>query len=67
MEEFINWLNSDENTNINAIIIAATCHYHITETHCFVNGNGRTARLLMALILLKAGFPLVIILLNYKF
>ena len=30
---------------------------HIATVHPFVDGNGRTARLVMNLLLLRAGFP----------
>lgn len=34
-------------------------HYRLTAIHPFLDGNGRTARLLMNLLLLRAGYPLV--------
>jgi cell filamentation protein, protein adenylyltransferase len=41
---------------------AAHAHFSLVEIHPFVDGNGRTARLLMNLILVKAGyFPAVIL------
>lgn len=43
---------------------AALAHYHLVAIHPFVDGNGRTARLLMNLILMKGGFPPAIILKN---
>lgn len=43
---------------------AALAHFHLVTIHPFVDGNGRTARLLMNLILLKHGFPPAIILKN---
>lgn len=43
---------------------AALAHYHLVSIHPFVDGNGRTARLLMNLILLKHGFFPAIILKN---
>lgn len=37
--------------------IAADAHYQLVTVHPFVDGNGRTARLLMNLILLQHGYP----------
>lgn len=47
-----------------AIEQAASAHFHLVSIHPFVDGNGRTARLLMNLILMKHGFPPSIILKN---
>jgi Fic family protein len=40
------------------ILRAAYAHTRLLTIHPFHNGNGRTARLLLNLILLRAGFPL---------
>ncbi|HYG89478.1 MAG TPA: Fic family protein [Azospirillum sp.] len=40
---------------------AFEAHYRLVAIHPFSDGNGRTARLLMNLILLKAGYPPVAI------
>ena len=40
---------------------AADAHYDFAKIHPFVDGNGRTARLLMNLLLLQNGYPLTII------
>lgn len=41
--------------------IAANAHLDFVFIHPFVDGNGRTARLLMNMILLQAGYPVTII------
>ena len=43
------------------IILAALAHYKLVTIHPFVDGNGRTARLLMNLLLRQHGYPLAII------
>ena len=58
MEEFIIWLNG---ATKDIIDIAAEAHFKFVCIHPFVDGNGRTARLLMNLILMQAGFPPAII------
>lgn len=54
--EFLDWLNSDRSKEINAVILAGVAHYEIARIHPFIDGNGRAARLLAALILYKSGF-----------
>lgn len=62
MEEFIEWLNSNQLlTEAHPIQIAAMAHYKFVYIHPFYDGNGRTARLLMNLILMKFGYPPIII------
>ena len=56
VEEFLSWLNSDGATKINPVILAGIVHYEIARIHPFIDGNGRTARLLASLVLYKSGF-----------
>jgi Fic family protein len=54
--DFIEWLNMNIVMNqIHPIQISALAHYKFVWIHPFYDGNGRTARLLMNLILMKAG------------
>ena len=41
--------------------LAAEMHERLVSIHPFIDGNGRTARLLMNLILLNHGFPITVI------
>lgn len=62
MNEFIEWLNSNQLLGeAHPIQIAALAHYKFVFIHPFYDGNGRTARLLMNLILMKSGYPPIII------
>jgi Fic family protein len=40
---------------------AFEAHYRLVSVHPFSDGNGRTARLLMNLLLLRGGYPPVVI------
>lgn len=59
MEDFIKWLSS-ENT-LHPVILAALVHYKFVSIHPFIDGNGRTARLLMNLVLIQNAYPPAII------
>ena len=59
MKQFVDWLKI---TRINIVDKAAQAHFKLVGIHPFVDGNGRTARLLMNLILIRSGFPPAIIL-----
>uniref|UniRef100_T1JBA4 Protein adenylyltransferase Fic n=1 Tax=Strigamia maritima TaxID=126957 RepID=T1JBA4_STRMM len=61
MKDFLVWLNAEESQALHPIVFAALAHYKLAYIHPFIDGNGRTARLLMNLILMRAGFPAVII------
>ncbi len=53
--EFINWLARED--NLHPVELAGEAHYRLVSIHPFVDGNGRTARLLMNLILMMMGYP----------
>ena len=59
MDEYSKWLVKSSLPSHVPFVVAAVGHVWLTEIHPFVEGNGRTARLLSALVLSKAGFPLV--------
>lgn len=56
VKEFIDWLNQDKTWGINPVLLAGIMHYEIARIHPFIDGNGRTARLLATLILYLSGF-----------
>jgi Fic family protein len=61
MNELILWVKKNEK-KLNPIELASIFHHKITHIHPFFDGNGRTARLAMNILLMQKGFPLVIIL-----
>lgn len=54
IEEFINWLKNSN--NLHPIQRASEAHYRFVSIHPFIDGNGRTARLIMNLILMQNGY-----------
>jgi len=48
--------------NLNTLELATVFHHRFVWIHPFFDGNGRTVRLVMNLLLMKAGFPPAIIL-----
>ncbi|MEM1157964.1 MAG: Fic family protein [Verrucomicrobiota bacterium] len=55
MQAFISTLA--QSSDLHPVELAAKAHYELVTIHPFVDGNGRTARLLMNLILLQHGYP----------
>lgn len=58
MDDFVNWLYEAKGPEVK---IAADAHFKLVSIHPFIDGNGRTARLLMNLVLMQAGYPPAII------
>ncbi len=56
MENFITWYQTEAMT-LHPVERAARVHSDFVKIHPFVDGNGRTSRLLMNLELMKAGYP----------
>ena len=61
MTDLLEWYRSKEREGEHPIIIAATFHYRFVRIHPFDDGNGRMARLLMNMILIKHGFTVAMI------
>ncbi|MNM79858.1 Fic/DOC family protein [compost metagenome] len=60
MENLIKWY--DENTqNIHPVEKAARLHIIFVGIHPFIDGNGRTSRLVLNLELMKNGYPPIVI------
>jgi Fic family protein len=63
MRELMEWLRKNRK-KLHIVELAALLHHKLVYIHPFFDGNGRTARLAMNLLLMQAGYPLVIILKN---
>ena len=56
MEQLFAWLDGNPE-DLNSIELASIFHLKFLQIHPFSDGNGRTARLLMNLVLMKHGYP----------
>ena len=62
MADFAQWIqNTPMHPSLHPVELAAEMHYRLVTIHPFVDGNGRTARLLMNLALIMQGYPPAII------
>ncbi|MCU0476603.1 MAG: Fic family protein [Anaerolineae bacterium] len=62
MEQLLAWHTAHMAAGVSPEVEAAWLHHRFTQIHPFQDGNGRVARLLASLVLLKAGwFPLVVL------
>ena len=55
MEDFFIWFETNKNS-LHPILLAAEMHERLVTIHPFIDGNGRTSRLVMNLILLQHGY-----------
>jgi len=55
VKDLIEWTNSKESKELDPVIESGVVHYEFVRIHPFVDGNGRTARVLAALILYLRG------------
>jgi len=60
MEQLIPKLHAWEK-KYHPLVVAALLHSEFVKIHPFVDGNGRTARLLMNFIAIRAGYPPIVI------
>ncbi len=54
MAEFVSWLNSEH--DVHPILVAGIAQFQLVHIHPFLDGNGRTARLLSMLCLYRKGY-----------
>lgn len=56
IEEFFDWLNSDQGKQTHTIIKSGITHYILVAIHPFTDGNGRASRALATLVLMNEGY-----------
>lgn len=54
MSSLVRWLNSD--TDIHPVLVSGIAQFQLVQIHPFLDGNGRTSRLLSTLCLYRAGY-----------
>lgn len=60
MEEYFEYYEKQKNS-LHPVILAAELHERLVSIHPFIDGNGRTSRLVMNLMLLSRGYPIAIL------
>jgi len=55
MEDYFDWFAKNRN-RLHPVILAAEMHERLVTIHPFIDGNGRTSRLIMNMLLLKNGY-----------
>jgi Fic family protein len=63
MRKLVAWFNVNRK-KLHQVELASILHHKLVSIHPFFDGNGRTSRLMMNVVLMQAGFPLVAILKN---
>jgi len=63
MNNLIDWVG-DNKKKMHPVELASILHHKLVYIHPFFDGNGRTSRLAMNIILMQVGFPLVIVMKN---
>ncbi len=56
VDRFFDWLNSSSAAELPAPLKAAVSHYELVRIHPFVDGNGRTTRVMAMLVLYQGGY-----------
>lgn len=55
IHDFVKWINKSVK-NLSPVLVAGISQFQFVHIHPFIDGNGRTARLLSTLILYKTGY-----------
>lgn len=56
LDALFSWFNSARAKEIHSVIRAGVMHYELTRIHPFVDGNGRVARAMAMLVLVREGY-----------
>lgn len=63
MHDLIQWMKK-HHKSLHPVEFSALVHHKLAHIHPFWDGNGRTARLVMNIFIMEAGYPLAVILKN---
>jgi Fic family protein len=59
MAEFVAWLHAPAKGH--AVVFATEAHFRFVDIHPFRDGNGRAGRLILNLLLMRAGYPIAVL------
>jgi len=54
MTDLVKWLNAD--TGLNVVLVSGIAQFQLVHIHPFIDGNGRTARLLATLVMYRGNY-----------
>ncbi|MEA3304963.1 MAG: Fic family protein [Patescibacteria group bacterium] len=60
LQKLLSWYR-DSKHSLHSVELACQFHYRFVKIHPFIDGNGRTVRVLINLILMQVGYPMIII------
>ncbi len=66
MRDWVDWVNSEEAQRYEPVMRAAIAHHGFEAVHPFEDGNGRCGRLLLNLMLMRAGYPPALLLRDWR-
>lgn len=66
MEKLMVWYEQSDTKNLHPVARGAMLHAIFVGIHPFIDGNGRTSRLLLNLELMKDGFPPIVIKVEHR-
>ena len=58
VKEFMDWISSDNSSDIHPVLAAGITHYVLAFIHPFVDGNGRSARALATMVLFSREYDI---------
>lgn len=62
MADLVNWYNEAEHSGLfTPVELAAIFHYRYIRIHPFEDGNGRIARMMVNYILIRHGYPMIVV------
>ncbi len=56
VQKLFDWLNHPNTHEMNPVLVGGITHYEMVRIHPFIDGNGRTARVMATLLFLMRGF-----------
>lgn len=65
MDEWVAWVRDDA-PDYDPLVVAVIAHHGFEAVHPFADGNGRVGRLLLNLLLMRAGYPPALLLREWR-